>query len=372
MKKVQNILITLIFVGFIGLMGLLTFLLPARRFSENENRYLQEFPTKITVKKIMDGSFIEKFSDYASDHVPLRDTWVHMKAALERASGRRENAGVLLGKEDTLFMIQKDPPADLYERNLKAVNKLADNCSVPVYFGLIPTAASVWKDRVPGGAITADEDYYIDLMNQGSKASVLDVSGVLKEHAGEYIFYRTDHHWTSLGALYGTNLILEKLGLETIDPASLNWTRVSDSFYGTSWSRSGAFWIPPDEIYTCAPEEGIEFTSWITGSPKISTVYHPEMLEKKDQYSYFLGGEQGLAVMKTDHEGPRVLLIRDSYSDSLSPILAMRCSEVHMFDMRYNKMSVMDYIKENGIDCCIILYGFETYFTGSDIVLIGR
>ena len=56
MKKAENIAITLIFVGFIGLMGLLTFLLPAKRFSENENRYLQEFPTKITVKKIMDGN----------------------------------------------------------------------------------------------------------------------------------------------------------------------------------------------------------------------------------------------------------------------------------------------------------------------------
>ena len=230
MKKVQNILITLIFVGFIGLMGLLTFLLPAKRFSENENRYLQEFPTKITVKKIMDGSFIEKFSDYASDHVPLRDTWVHMKAALERASGRRENAGVLLGEEDTLFMIQKDPDPGIYERNLKAVNKFTESCSVPVYFGLIPTAASVWKDRMPAGAITADEDYYIDLMNQGSEATALDVSGVLKEHAGEYIFYRTDHHWTSLGALYGTNLILEELGLETIDRLVTTVTKTGGRF----------------------------------------------------------------------------------------------------------------------------------------------
>ncbi len=372
MKRIYSIIITVLFCGFIGVMGLGTFLLPSKKFSENENRYLQEFPKKISGKTILDGTYIDKFTSFTSDQIPLRDNWVFMKAALEKASGRQENAGVLFGKEDTLFMVQKDPKADIYERNMKAVNQFAEECPVPVWFGLIPTQVTIWPERLPAGAITADETSFIDKVYEGTKMPCLDVTGDLLAHADEPIFYRTDHHWTSLGALYGTNTVLEALGLEKIDPASLTWNTVSESFCGTSWSRAGAFWTKPDQIQTCVPEEGIEFTSWITGSPKVTTLYHPEMLEKKDQYSYFLGGEQGLCVIRTGHEGPRVLLIRDSYADSLSPILSLRCSEVHLFDMRYNKMSAKDYIKENGIDYCVILYSFETYFQGSDIVLINK
>ena len=80
------------------------------------------------------------------------------------------------------------------------------------------------------------------------------------------------------------------------------------------------------------------------------------------------GGNQPLCVIRTQAEGPKLLVLRDSYSDCLAPFLSERFGEVHLFDLRYNRLSPVDYIREQEIDLVLILYSFET-FTGEKIVM---
>ena len=249
------------------------------------------------------------------------------------------------------------------------------NVSVPVYFGLIPSSSTVWADRLPAGAPTADELSWIEQMYFATGASTIDLAGALLAHKGEDIYYRTDHHWTSLGAFYGANAIFEALGLEPLDLSDYDKTTVADQFYGTIYSTSGVRWVRPDSIDTYIPADGVHVTSWFGAQPSEGSLYVDHYLSVKDKYSYFLGGQQQpLCVIESDKapDGPKVLIIRDSYSDSLAPFLTERFSEVHLFDPRNNLTSVKDYVAQNDIDSVIVLYSFQNFATDQNLFVLGR
>ena len=371
MKKF-NTLITAIFCLFVGGMLVVSTVLPDRNFSPLENRYLAK-PPKFSLETITNGTFMEDAEDYASDQIVGRDFWVALKAWSERLSGKQENNGVYFGKEDTLLNRVNTPSQEELQKRLGYVDALVGNVSVPVYLGLIPSSSAVWSDRLPTGAPTADELKLIEEFYFNTGAQTLDMAGALLEHKDEDIYYRTDHHWTSLGAFYGANVLFEAMGLEPLNLSDYEKTTVTTEFYGTTFSTSGVRWVAPDSIDTYIPGDGGKVTSWFTGQPEEGSLYVDSYLNEKDKYSYFLGGNQSLCVIETEHtDAPKVLVIRDSYSDSLAPFLTERFSEIHLFDPRYNLTSVKDYVEQNDIDQVVVLYSFQNFTTDQNLFVLGR
>ena len=372
MSKKYNVLITAVFCGFLGLVLAASIVLPDKEFSELENRNLSKVP-ELTWETLRDGSFMADAEDYTADHIVGRDFWVALKAWCERLSGKQENNGVYFAGEESLINHMAKPDMDKTIQSVGHINKLVGNVDVPVYFGLIPSAAEIWKERLPEGAPTADESGLIDVLYSNSEAINLDMESALNAHKDEDIYYRTDHHWSSLGAGYGANVLLQAMGLEPLDLNSYEKATVSDQFYGTIFSSSGVRWVRPDTIDIYVPEEGVTVTSNFTGKEEPGEMYVEDYLEKKDKYSYFLGGNQPLCVLETEkNDGPKVLVIRDSYSDSLAPFLTERCSEVHLFDLRYNLSSIQQYVEENDIDHVVVLYSFHNFSQGTNLFALGR
>lgn len=372
MTKKFSIFLTVLFCAFIGGVCVISLLLPDKDFSPLENRYLQK-PPKLSLETLGSGKFMEDAEDYVSDHIAGRDFWVAAKAWSERLSGKKENNGVYFGAQNTLINRVKAPDPDKLKEDMGYVDALVGNVSVPVYFGLIPSAAEIWRDRLPAGAPTADEKAIIDQLYFSTGASTIDLHSALTAHSGEDIYYRTDHHWTSLGAYYGANAIFEALGMEPIDLADYQKTTVTSQFNGTSFSTSGVRWLPPDAIDTYVPDQGIKVTSYFKGTPEEGSLYVDSYLNVKDKYSYFLGGRQPLCVVeKEGSTGPKALVIRDSYSDSLAPFLTERFSEVHLFDPRDNLTSVKGYVEEHGIDTVIVLYSFANFATDANLFVLAR
>ena len=366
--------LTGLFCAFIGGMFLVSTLLPDREMSETENRYLQQAPT-LNLESITDGTFMSQAEDYTADQIVGRDLWVALKAWCERLSGKQENNGVYFGKADTLLNRVNDPDPDDLQTRLDYVDALVGNVSVPVYFGLIPSSSTVWADRLPAGAPTADELSIIDRLYFSTGANTIDLAGALAAHSEEDIYYRTDHHWTSLGAFYGANAIFEALGLEPLELSDYQKTTVTDQFYGTIYSTSGVRWVRPDVIDTYVPADGVHVTSWFGAQPSEGSLYVDQYLSVKDKYSYFLGGQQQpMCVIESDKapDGPKVLVLRDSYSDSLAPFLTERCSEVHLFDPRNNLTSVKDYVAQNDIDTVLVLYSFANFVTDPNLFVLAR
>lgn len=372
MSKKFSIFITVLFCAFLGCMSVGSLLLPDKDFLPLENRYPQK-PPKLSIENLSSGKFMEDAEDYVSDHILGRDFWVAAKAWSERLSGKQENNGVYFAAQNTLInRVDRPDPAKL-DRDMGYVDALVGNVSVPVYFGLIPSAGSIWQGRLPAGAPTADEKAIIDQLYFSTGASIIDLYGALEAHSTGDIYYRTDHHWTSLGAFYGANAIFASMGLEPLELADYQKTTVTDQFNGTLFSSSGVRWLPPDSIDTYIPDQGIKVTSYFKGTPEPGSLYVDSWLAEKDKYSYFLGGRQPLCVVEKEGSGgPKVLIVRDSYSDSLTPFLTERFSEIHLFDPRDNLTSLKGYAEEHNIDAVIVLYSFANFISDSNLFVLAR
>ncbi len=361
-----------LFCLFLG--GLLAWhvLLPDRDRSGVENRTLAQLPA-FSWEDLKDGSFTKGVEDYFADQFPLRDQWTGLKARAEQLLGKREFKGVYLCGAALISKVE--PPQDgLEEKNLSYVSRLAERADCRVYLGLIPSAAEIHRDRLPKGAESWDQKRFIARAAELENLEPIDFLTPLEAHAGESIFYRTDHHWTTLGAYYGYAAVLEALGRgeEVLEQETFERLIVphSDEFQGTLYSQSGVHWLPPDAIEFWVPDEGFEVTSWRDGSPAKAALYDLAKLQTKDKYSAFLGGNQPLCVIKNPEGTGKLLVIRDSYADSLAPFLALHFEEVHLLDPRYYRYPAAQYARDNGVEQIAVLYSVPNFITDRNLVLL--
>ena len=372
MSKGYARFLTALFCLFLGGLMVWQFLLPDRERSDVENRTLQQRPA-LTLSGVLDGSYMEDVESYVQDQFPLRDQWTGLKARMEQLIGKRLFNNIYLCDGETLISKVDAPTDGLEETNLSFVVRLADGTDIPVYLGLIPSAAEVWRDKLPEGAESWDQNAYL-AQAADTGLPQIDFSSALTAHAGEPIFYRTDHHWTSLGAFYGANALLEALGREPLKAEDFTPETASTDFNGTLYSQSGIHWLMPDTMEFWVEEDGLTVTSWRTGAPEPGMLYDRSYLTQKDKYSSFLGGNQPLCVIRNENarDGGKLLLIRDSYSDSLAPFLAQSFEEVHLLDLRYYRMSPAQYAAENGIDEICVVYSVPNFITDRNLVFLAQ
>ena len=268
----------------------------------------------------------------------------------------------------------EEPEAAQVEKHLDYVNRFAELTEGRVLLGLIPTAAEVWQDRLPAGAPTFDQAAFLRQAAAETAVPWVDLLGALTEHAGEPIYYRTDHHWITRGAFYGANALLEALGKAQLEETDFTPETASTDFNGTLYSTSGVHWLPPDTMEYWVPEEGLTVTSWKSGAAAPGQLYDRSYLGEKDKYSSFLGGNQPLCVIENPAvtDGSRILLIRDSYSDALAPFLAQRFSQVHLMDLRYYRASPADYMAQQGIDTAVVLFSAASFLTEESLFYLTR
>ncbi len=379
MTKKASWFLIILFCGFITLFLVLNLLLPDVSFSQQENRELSQKPN-FSIDSLFSGKFTDKFESYTTDQFAFRDKWTTMKAACELGLGKRENKGVFLCKNGVLVEGYKAPDKAQLDTNLSAVNALAHNAGVPIYFVLIPGAAELRNDLLPVNAPNDSQRETLEYCYEGSEAINVDILGILKAHRDEQIFYRTDHHWTSLGSYYGYVALREAMGLGEAPPLSYYERQVvSDDFYGTIYSKSGMSWVAPDSIEIFVPQgAATEVINYSDNTPAPGTMYDYSFLEEKDKYSMFMGGNTPLIKVNTGKtDAPTLLVLRDSYFDSLTPFLQDDFSEIHIMDLRYYKTQIMnssirDYINENGIDEVLVCYSVFNFGTDTNVFLMGQ
>ena len=392
MSKKYARFLSALFCAFLALLFAANALTPDQAMSENENRVLAQKP-KITAGTFrlppltglfssdqggdfFTGKLMADYETYVIDQFVLRDAWVAAKAWSERLVGKGENNGVYFCDDSTLISRFDQPDATRLERNLANITRFMESVEVPVNFGLIPTQAKIWAHKLPAGAPNADQAEVMAQAAQTVGDSFIDLTQALEGHADEAIFYRTDHHWTSLGAYYGYQGLSGALGYTPVPLSDYTKTTVSTEFYGTVFSASGVRWVEPDQMDVYVPEEGITVVSHTydkAGKPveEPRELYVESFLEVKDKYSMFLGGNQSLGVVKTGNtDKPKLLLIRDSYADSLVPFLTPHYSEIHLIDLRYYKQSVSGYIQDNGIDQVLILYSVPNFVGETNLAFL--
>ena len=366
MSRISQRVTAAVFCVFLAGFGLLHLLLPDRTFSPVENRNLDQLPA-FSWSALADGSYTAGLESYLADQFPLRDGWMGLKTRYEYLLGKREFHNVYLCGDTLVGKVEDDSRA---EQNLDYLRRLAEKTELPLYLGLIPTAAETWREKLPAGAESFDQRSYLERARAVPGITWVDVAGALADHAGEGLYYRTDHHWTSLGAYYGYSAFMDALGEEPL-PLGEGGT-VSVDFYGTLYSTSGVHWVRPDTIERYMPDSGVTVEDIESG--ETHGLYVNSFLGEKDQYASFLGGNAPLYIVRNPAAASRekLLVVRDSYSDSLAPFLSQRFGEIHLLDLRYYRTGVDQYARENGIDRILVCYSVENFIKDVDAVFLGQ
>ena len=355
---------TFTFVGFIAVFFLLLIVMPKSEFSEMENRNLAQMP-KFTFERLFNGKFTAEFEEYVTDQFAFRDTWVGMKYFFEKALLKTENNGIYFGKDGYLMTKFVKPDDSRLNINYGAVEKLSASLDIPVRFSLIPMASYVHADKLPGNANPYNQQILLD--RAAEMDEYFDISQALLAHKDEYIYYRTDHHWTSDGAYYAYEKICQEYGMT---PADRVLRKEYPEFYGTLYSNAGARMVEPDTVTTfMVPELSVK-----DENGNDIPLYDESFAEKKDKYSVFFGGNPPLVVLDNTEieEGEKLLLIKDSYSNSLAPYLTHNFDEIHVWDLRANKTSISEYVSANGITQVLVLYSTENFASDTNIMFMSK
>ena len=353
----RNKIITSFFCLLLAVSTLAGLLLPDRYYSEREKRTLTQKP-KFTVADFISGEFSDELEKYLTDQVPLRDGWVTMKTYMELAVGKRESGGVYICKDKYLmdkFISYSKKQLAANAKALAELQKMLAAEGISMNTILVPAAAQVLTDKLPAFAPVAD---YAVILGALTDAGVdwVDVLSALATHSGEDIYYRTDHHWTSLGAYYAY------CAWRGVEPAAGEWTQetLCDNFHGTTWNKVPLPSVPAEEI-TAWYQHPTRHVSYNNGQYETESIYERKYLSGSDQYAVFLNSNQAQTVIEGSGKSGKLLLIKDSYGNTFSQFPAEDYAEVHVLDLRFFRGDVTEYAKENGITEALVLYGVQNF-----------
>ena len=355
-RAVDIVLLGLLFAVMLAL-SLWVWLAPHSEFSERENRHLQTLEGLFT-----SDNLTSDIADMYADQFPFRTARVEAKAYFELAGLKMENNGVILGRGGALIT---RPDYSTEEReniksNAEAVarfDRVMSGAGVKVTVATAPRPVDALSKYLP----------HVYSVSGNPASELMDAAGLdrlsLSVNADEYTWFKTDHHWTTLGAYYAYVALGEELGYTPLPLSDFTAETVSGEFYGTVWSKSGIYSVPADEItlYRYAGDTDFRVTDVASGEVYLEGLYDTSKLAVKDKYSVFLGGDYGHVRISDGQAKPTLLVVKDSYFDALAPFLA-RHFTLDVMDLRYTgaRESVAEYAKEQGINNILILFGEDS------------
>lgn len=375
-NKIGKYIPAVVFLIFIYGMALWFIFSPKPDYSSSEKRYLQKFP-EVTVEKLLSGDFGSEFETFFADRFPQRNTWVGLNAYTALAEGNNGASGVYNCKNGYLINKPVSTENNL-DKNIGAVADFAKSIDTPTTVMLVPSTGYIVDDVLPTFHDKYNDDEDISKISSTlskDKIGFVDLRERFKSEykSGSQLYYKTDHHWTTKGAYTGYQELCKALGITPIDDSTLKKDSYPD-FYGTTYSSSGFWLTPPDniEIWNNPKNSDRNISVKITEGANIKTsgsMYFTDHLKEDDKYPVFIDGNHALTeITNTNAKNGTILLIKDSFSHSLAPFLAENYSKVVLVDLRYYKESVSDLVTTYNPEQVVVLYGIDNLATDTDIV----
>lgn len=373
-KKIHKIVLVAAFFLFLLAMPILTLInLPEedKPFSENENRYLSGFP-KISFESYVDKSAMTGFEDWFSDRFFGREWWIKLKNGSERFIGKTEVNGVFT-VDDQMMQVWKGYDKEFIDKNLDAVNTFTEkNSSIPVYFMLAPTSQEIYSNLLPECTPIGSQSELNNYCRENLDCGYIDIFPALKSNAEEYIYYRTDHHWTSYGAYLAYAQAAKYLGYQATPLSSFDIEHASSDFRGTLYSKTLDDGVTPDIIDYYHHTAGSDLTLTIDDGDSVKeydSLYFREYLDVKDKYSSFMGTNSPVMTITSEenHNGQSILIFKDSYAHAFIPFLTAHYSKITVLDMRYINASYSSLVNMEEYDSVLILYNSITFSEDSHI-----
>ncbi len=354
---------------FVGLF-LLDLVTPDRAYSELENTNLAQRPTLSSVSASGLNSYFTSYTKYVKDQVFGRDQWISLQSFVETTLFQKEQSGgILLGKQKMMFpraygLVSSETRT--LPKNTAALTALCQRYPGKVNVMLVPAASAIYPENVPAGAPLLDEDSYLDSLAetvQSAGGRFVDVREALSAHKDEYLYYRTDHHWTTLGAYYAYTQLCDVLKLTPFDRDAHTAVTVED-FYGTHYSKARTWNAEPDTItYYDLSNPLTVYTVTGAGQPtqgEKTGLYDTDKLSVYDKYAMFIHGNNGLSRIEGDGKG-KILVIKDSFANSFVPYLTANYADIDVVDFRNYNYGLDQLIADNDYDDILVLYSFDSF-----------
>ena len=325
-------------------------------FISLEKRYRAQWPA-VTGDTFLSGRWGERVETWMADHMPAREFYVGIDSYIWYASGRQAARDVIVDGDGNLL---EEPPAYSPEELRKRLDKIGGfvkSIAVPTVIltplnagyvaQLPPRLARSYEDGEIAGAINA----YVDgLKTEGTDIAYTDLGSVFTG-SDEQLYYRTDHHWNGEGAYTAYAALGDALGY-TPFPREYFTIEEHEGFYGSTYAKSGLWLTRPDTISFWAPPDPVRVTVMDAGKePDIrDSFFFNEYLSDWDMYSAFLGGIHGLTLIENmaagAAAGPTLYVIKDSYANSLIPLLSAHYNRIVAVDLRYYRGAISELYNE--------------------------
>ncbi len=370
--KLTDILTVVIFGGFLLGMMVLFLVLPSQEFSEKEKRYLADAP-ELTGESLLSGEFGEQAEEYIADHVPGRDWFVMLSAYYDLCSNRQVTKDIYTAAGNRLVEAPVSMDSRAVERNMGAINSFAAAAEVPVDLMVVPSAGFIYEDTVTGLKNPyADDEIIAEIYRQaGDGVSCVDLLPALTAARGEgELYYRTDHHWTSFGAYTACREYTGRRGRVMPEPEEFT-VESHPGFCGSTYSRSGLWLCPPEDIQLWRTDSAITVTNGESEDVH-EGVFYEERLSELDKYTVFLDGNHSVVEINNNDAcgAGRLLVIRDSYASCLGAFLAESYETVVLVDPRYYRKPVSELLQSGGFDGVLVCYSIGNFLTDSNLPLL--
>lgn len=380
MKKGRMVILCLVFFLMVYGISILGVMQPERSYSSSEKRMLQTFP-KLSVKRVLKGKFQKKYETYLSDQFPERDRWIRVKSIAERMTGKTESNQVFFGKRH--YLLEKYTKEDFNKKQIRKniqalktfVAGITENSEQQVKVLMIPSKTDILKECLPLFAESYDETVFYEMLaKELPEHIVVPVKELLEEHKEEYIYYRNDHHWTTLGAWYGYKAYLQSCGnfdkkMEKFAEKKKQALKcVSTNFLGTTYSKVNMY-TEKDEIFVYEPE-GEFSVLYNRGEKTETTFYEWKYLDEEDQYSVFSGGNQGLLeITGEEKNGKTLMIVKDSFANCMVPFLMEDYEKIIVVDMRQMNAGLSMVMRMYEPSDVLVLYNLMQFLQDRDFAI---
>lgn len=391
-NKKMYLVNVVVFCGLLLVGGIASLAMKKKTVSVMENRTLTPFPT-YTDSTLWNGQYFRQINEYYADNFPLRDKWIEVSNKFRDQLGFQSSeikmydqvnntdintmgdtakdsakAGPLpddgaTGEIKKRVFVFKNRAFEMfgggpgmgkaYADVINSYNRLLKP-NIQVYNLIIPVAlefeitekyAKLQRPNRP-----AIENIY---NNEDSNIKKVWAIDEIRKHRSEYIYFNTDHHWTSLGAYYAYRAFCETAGLT---PVSLDTVRskVKPQFLGSLYrlTRDPSLEHNPDSVRYYLFRDSLNF---YIGSATIGywvkSKMYGEGASGPNSYSVFLQGDLPIVKMETQHKnGRRIAVVKESYGNAFSCFLINNYEKVIVVDQRYYTGDFIKMLKAEGIN----------------------
>jgi len=359
-----NILTVALFALALLAVPLLFLLLPYRSFSDTERRYLAE-PPKLSEEKLSDWSFDDKTETFLADHLPMRDALVSVNAYMTLYTGRQVSADVYCDSEGYLVEAPVDFIANEVERRLNRIAKLGETTGLLPRLLIVPSTGYIRNEKLPETlAVLYHDAEVLDQIEGTEGVSLVPIAERFKTE-GQAWYYRTDHHWTADGAFAAYEAYMRAAGHEPLSRDAFDRREIA-GYSGSTRSRSALSLHPTEPLTIEQPKNCAVTVTFSDKEGAYTGLFFEEHLNEYDWYPVFLDGNHPVTVIENrtaEADAPVLILVKDSFGNTLVPYLVPSYKTIVMVDPRYYKQSVSELVETYGADELLFCYSIERIAT---------